>query len=359
MKLLILTQKVDKNDDLLGFFGSWINEFAKHCEQVTVVCLFEGVHHDFLSNVKIIGLGKEKISLTLHPIVRRIIFLYRFLKISWQERKNYDIVFVHMNIIYVLCGGWLWRLLGKKIGLWHAHGKVRRNLKAAEKISNFIFTSTKEGCRLDSPKVKIVGQGIDVDRFHPVDESKSSIFKIITIGRISPVKDYETLIAAAEILRDKIGLSVDIIGGIGLADQEKYFQDLKSLVTEKKLDQYIKFLGPIANSEIVSHLQSASLFVNMSHTGSMDKAILEAMATGLPVITCNEALFDTLEKYKDQLIFSKGDFAELAEKIFKMMSLNADEFRVISSQMRQIMVDNHDVKNLVKKIMANYQQLYG
>jgi len=39
MKLLIITQKVDINDDVLGFMHGWIAEFAKHCEKLTVICL--------------------------------------------------------------------------------------------------------------------------------------------------------------------------------------------------------------------------------------------------------------------------------------------------------------------------------
>lgn len=34
MRLLIITQKVDENDAILGFFHGWIAEFAKHCEQL-------------------------------------------------------------------------------------------------------------------------------------------------------------------------------------------------------------------------------------------------------------------------------------------------------------------------------------
>jgi len=39
MKILILTQKIDKNDDILGFFHGWVAEFAQHCEKVTVIAL--------------------------------------------------------------------------------------------------------------------------------------------------------------------------------------------------------------------------------------------------------------------------------------------------------------------------------
>jgi len=58
MKLLIVTQKVDKNDDILGFFHGWIAEFAKHCEKITVIALGVG-EYDLPRNVEVLSLGKE------------------------------------------------------------------------------------------------------------------------------------------------------------------------------------------------------------------------------------------------------------------------------------------------------------
>ena len=59
MKLLIVTQKVDKNDPILGFFHRWIEEFARHVEFVTVICLGVG-EYSLPVNVKVLSLGKEK-----------------------------------------------------------------------------------------------------------------------------------------------------------------------------------------------------------------------------------------------------------------------------------------------------------
>ena len=58
MKLLIITQKVDKNDQLLGFFVSWIEKLSKKFESVLVLCLEKG-EYDLPTNVKVISLGKE------------------------------------------------------------------------------------------------------------------------------------------------------------------------------------------------------------------------------------------------------------------------------------------------------------
>ena len=59
MKLLIVTQIVDKNDPILGFFHRWIEEFAKHVEHIEVICLKEG-KHKLPSNVHIHSIGKEQ-----------------------------------------------------------------------------------------------------------------------------------------------------------------------------------------------------------------------------------------------------------------------------------------------------------
>jgi len=59
MRLLIITQKVDKNDPILGFFHRWIEEFAKYCQSIIVICLQKG-EYNLPKNIKILSLGKEK-----------------------------------------------------------------------------------------------------------------------------------------------------------------------------------------------------------------------------------------------------------------------------------------------------------
>lgn len=345
MKLLIITQKVDNQDDVLGFMHRWIEQFAAQCEQVTVICLFEG-RHALPANVRVFSLGKEK-------GVGRFGYLARFFRIIWRERGAYDSVFVHMNQIYVLLGGLLWRALGKRVALWYAHGAVSTSLRIAEKMANIIFTSTASGFRLPSKKVHVIGQGIDTDFFCPGSNAEHEDFKIVVVGRISPVKDYETLILAAEKLRTEIhGLSVEIIGGAGLLEQEKYLEQLKNLVTEKKLDGVVKFAGPLANNDIVTRLQRADLFVNTSFTGSLDKAILEAMSCGISVLTCNEALQEVLGPYTNQLMFEKKDVDGLEEKIKFLEVIGKDGRKKLGHNLREIVVKNHGLPGFVSRIIS-------
>lgn len=368
MKILILTQKIDKKDDVLGFMCGWIAEFAKHCEKVVAIALSAG-DYELPSNVKVLSLGKERTSVSKNFIFRfclapfkKIKYLFNFYRYIFRERNNYEAVFIHMNAEYAVLGGWVWRMLGKKIGLWYAHGYAPLSLKIAEKLVNIIFTSTKSGCRLKSGKINVIGQGIDIEKFSaksgPVfkEETNHRDFKIISIGRLSPSKDYETLIRAVEILKNKgINLKAEIIGGPVVETDKKYFNELCRLLEDKNLKEEIKFIGPIANEAIVGFLQNADLFANMGQTGSLDKAIVEAMACQLPILTCNEALEEVLGEEKEKLMYPKKDFKSLAERIEFIFNLPPEQYRALGLNLRNMVKEKHSLKGFINKIM----ELYG
>jgi len=344
MKLLILTQIVDLNDDVLGFMHGWIAEFAKNCEQVTVICLKKG-EIGLPANVRVLSLGKETGRSKLK-------YVYNFYKYIWQYRADYDKVLVHMNYEYVNLGGIFWRLLGKKIGLWYAHGYAPLGLKTAERLTHIIFTSTNSGCRINSKKINIIGQGIDTEKFKAKSLKAKVENKIISIGRISPSKDYETLIKAAEILKNKnIKFSIEIIGGPATESDEDYFKNMLKLVKAKKLTEEIKFIGPVANKEILKFLQAAAVFANMGQTGSLDKAMVEAMSVELPVLSCNEAMLEVFGDYREALMYRKKDFGKLAEKIEWIINLPAEKYRELGRDMRNIVINNHSLGSFINKII--------
>lgn len=345
MKLLIVTQKIDRNDTLLGFMHRWVEEFARHCERVTVICLEQG-SHALPDNVTVKSLGKENKQ-------SRLQYLLQFYKYIWQERKNYDAVFVHMNQIYVVLGGWLWWMWRKHLVLWYAHGYTPMTLRIAEKMVHAIVTSTKSGCRLRSTKINVVGQGIDTDAFVPSTESKTKDpLRIVTVGRISPVKSYETLLNA--IAQLSFDLHLDIIGGPGIAADREYQEHLRQIVRENKLDDTVTFVGPVGNKDILPYLHNADLFVNTSLTGSLDKAILEAMAAALPILTCNEALEEVLGEYQTQLMFAKDDTDQLAEKIEMIASLSHTQRESLGMALRKIVVSQHSTDHLIRNILSVY-----
>ena len=356
MKLLILTQKVDINDDILGFFHGWIKEFAKHCEKVTVICLQKG-EYELPENVKALSLGKESRiknrELRIANFLNKAIYIFRFYKYIWQERRNYDKVFVHMNTEYVVLGGLFWKIWKKKIALWYTHKSVDLKLRLAAKLTDIIFTASKESFRLASQKVRVVGHGINVEKFKMknTDTKSGEKFNIITVGRISPIKDYEIMIKAVYLLNKQgiKNINLDIIGSTVLKTQESYFNSLKDMVAKMNLTDKVKFLGSISHNNIPKYFQKSNLFINLSGTGSIDKAVLEAMACGCLVLTSNEAFKKIISA---ELMVEKNRPEKLAEKIKETMGKQKEEKNRIIQKLRQIVAQNHNLNNLIKNIIT-------
>jgi glycosyltransferase involved in cell wall biosynthesis len=250
MKVLICTQKVDPTDPVLGFFVRWLEEFKKHAD-IEVISL------------KDLGGGGK------------LMRAWRLLRLA--STKEYDAVLVHMNPEYVVAAGWLWRLKGKKIGLWYMHKSVDLKLRVAEKFANVIFTGSKESFRLPSTKVRVMGHGIDTDFFTP----GSSVMREdwwVSVGRLNPSKRHDVAIREAAAA----GKQLHIVGDG--PEREKLEQ------LAKELDADVVFVGGTDQAGVRDVFRRAALFVHTSETGSLDKVVLEAVACGCPVRTHDPAL---------------------------------------------------------------------
>ena len=356
MKLLICTQKVDINDDLLGFFHSWIAEFAKNCEQITVICLYKG-EYDLPDNVRVLSLGKEKVnqeSRIKNQGIVKLFYFFNFYKYIWQERKNYDSVFVHMNSVYVLLGGLFWRIWRKKVGLWHAHGHTPWELKIAERLVGNIFTASKESMRLESKKVRIMGHGIDVSQFKNKNlKRKINEFKIIYVGRISKIKNQELLVRALNILINKNNIKnikVGLIGSPASLKDIEYSEKIKQIIKKFNLENYIEFKGSVPNININKIYNESDLSINLCPTGGMDKAVLESMASEVLALVLNKTFENLFGKYKNLLMLNNEDEKELAEKIKHIMDIESEERNRIVIELKSAVIKNHNLEKLIINI---------
>lgn len=349
MKLLIVTQKIDASDDVLGFFHRWVEEFAKHCESVTVICLQKG-KFNLPKNVKILSLGKE-------CGVSKFKYLTRFFNYIWTERNNYDAVFVHMNSEYAVLGGWLWKLLGKKIILWFVHKSVPWHLKIAEKFVDKILTVSKNSCRIRSSKIEVVGHGIDIELFQPGSKKQliADELKIISVGRITHIKDYQTFIEAVRILiqeKKMENFHVRIIGQPVYASDKKYFEELKNLIKSYNLGANITFTGPRSFQEMPAVYREAEILINLCPTGGKDKAVLEAMASGIVPIVANESFREDFGPFANQLIFKHGNGKNLAEKILAIKdNITSD----LKNYVREKIIQEHNLNKLIEMILDYFK----
>src|SRR5579859_5600318 len=243
MKLLIVTQIVDSKDSNLGFFHRWIEEFSKYCEQVTVVCLKEGAH-ELPSNVTVLSLGKEKGTSKLTRIFR----FFRYIK---KYKDEYDAVFVHMNPEYVVLAGWLWRKWHKKVALWYAHRSDTWQLRKALAYLDIVFTVSKDSFAIATPKLNVVGHGIDTDLFKPDMHGHSTQMRLITTGRIAPSKHLLEMLSMLDVLHEQgRDFSFTIVGEAITVQDEVYKQKLQQEVQERPYASSVQFVGAVPHGAL-------------------------------------------------------------------------------------------------------------
>jgi glycosyltransferase involved in cell wall biosynthesis len=336
MKLVIVTQVIDTEHPILGFFHRWVEEFAKHCEHVHIICLQEG-SHNLPDNVTVHSLGKESGA-------GRLTYLWRFYKLIWQLRHEYDNVFVHMNQIYVILGAPFWRLLGKKIGLWYMHGTVAFSLRVAEKLTHKIFTGSPESCRITSDKIVVTGHGIDTTHFAP-DQAATKNLDLVTVGRITESKNLIELVTLFAQVRLQFDVSLTIVGAPVTPEEKVYAEALKQHIADLHLTDHVDLVGRVPQADLPTFLNRSKLFVTVAQNGSLDKAILEAMACGLPVVsmapgTASLPLNEFQVKTDTQFI----------ETVAKVIDLN-ERMSATNSQYAKA---NHSIASLAPKIIDLY-----
>ncbi len=274
MKILILTQKVDKNDPILGFFHRWLVEFAKHYEQVSVICLGKG-QYDLPSNVRVYSLGKEN---------GRSVFkyLFNFYKYIWSLRKEYDAVFVHMNQEYVLLGWKTWFLLDRPIYLWRNHVKGNFLTRLAVIFSRKVFYTSPQSFTAQFKKAMVMPVGIDTAFFKPDPQASRATHSILFLGRISPVKK---VLEFVEWFNQQAESYSATLAGEALPKDKAY-----EALVRRRASNRIKFVGPVTQNQALELYQTHETYVNKTPAGSFDKTIFEAAACETKLLLDNEDL---------------------------------------------------------------------
>lgn len=354
MKLLFITQKVDKHDDVLGVYHRWIEELAKKFDQITVICLYRG-RVELPSNVEVFSLGKESLTTNylLHTtILRRIIYALRFYKLIWKLRKDYDTVFVHMNPEYLILGGWWWKLSGKKIVLWYNHPMGGWKARLAIAIADRVLHTSPFAFSARYKKAMMMPVGIDTAIFRKMAEVRKKPKSILYLGRLSPIKYVEVLINAVLILDARgVDFSLTIAGEPSKKSERVYAASLEERARELVKKGKVVFRGGVPNYQAPALYNAHTLSVNMTPTGSFDKTIIEAMACELPVIVSNRALREVfLPELADKLMFEEKNSEDLADKLQGLLQLSGREEAELGGTMRKLIVEKHSLPKLIDKL---------
>jgi glycosyltransferase involved in cell wall biosynthesis len=134
---------------------------------------------------------------------------------------------------------------------------------------------------MPSVSIDVIPNGVELDRFFPAGtEENSEVIRLLTVGRLSVTKRIEMLIDVIEILhRTACKISLTIVGGGNMEQQ------LRKIVAERDLRDVIKITGRMDSKKMPELYRQNDIFVSASMQEGMSNAMLEAMASGLPIVT--------------------------------------------------------------------------
>lgn len=291
--------------------------------------------------------------------------------------KNNDIEVIHCN---TPIGGMIGRICGKKAKVKHviytAHGFhfykgapfINNTLfKWAEQImahwTDVIITINQEDYETAQKfKLKpggkifyVPGVGIDLNEYKKINidrkQKKFEIglsatdFVLISVGRLDKNKNNSTIIKALKKVKNqKVHL---LICGEG-KEKEK----LKRLVKKLKLVKQIHFLGN--RSDMKELYQITDLFIMASCREGLSRAVMEAMASGLPCVVSDiRGNRDLIMEGKGGYLVEKDDVNEYAKKINKLIDDRELRIQMKNENLRR--VEAFTVEKIKKKI----ERIYG
>ncbi len=349
MKLVFVTQVYDVDDNVLGFVPRWVEGLAKNVERLQVLALEVGHRGTLPANVEIKEIGRK-------GRLRRWLRFRSYLRQAFAE-QGFTAVLAHMVPRYATLADPIVRKHGGHNFLWYTHKGVDARLERAARVVDKIFTASDVSLRLDTPKKVVTGHGIDLEHF-PLTTAREAQGgpRLLSVGRLTPSKDPITALQAMAKLRERgLDCTLQWIGdGLVQADLN-YSRHVLHEAEVLGVALQVDWAGMVPYRQIPARYAQADLLLSTSRTGSVDKVVLEAMASGLPVVASGEAyppLWTDLDAETIQaMTFPAGQAEALADRIQAFWSTSAAQRQALGASLRSIVEADHEVERLMGRLV--------
>jgi len=280
-----------------------------------------------------------------------------------------DIVQIHTsdyfvfweNSLYLLCA----KLFGKKVvvRLGGVFDKFYRNsnpitkvvIRAILRLPDILVVQSEYWraflqALVDPGKIRIVNNFLDVREFQPPTVKEDTVKKILFIcGSESLRKGLEVVLESIRYLsHDGIGNSRFVF----VAANEQ----VRRKVEELKVFPYVEIRDLLTKEEMVREYQKAHLFVLPSFGEGFPNSLLEAMASGLPVVASRVgAVPEVIEDRVNGILIDPGDPGALTRAI-KLLLHDAVLGETLGRNNRE-KVKQYDVRQGVEQWSSVYREL--
>ena len=199
----------------------------------------------------------------------------------------------------------LWRLLEK----WELK-RIQHSIVVSPHLKEEL---KKDGAR----NIYVIPNGIDASWFDIPDKSVAG--RILFVGRIRAGKGIENLIQSMKLVIDK-GYDAHL-HVVGPTDNRHYLNYLQELTKKLEITEHVTFTGGLYGGALLKEYAESSVFVLPSLDESNPIVLLEAMASGKPVIATNVGGIPyMIDDGKNGFLVNYGDIEGLVEKIFMLMN---------------------------------------
>lgn len=324
---------------------------------VRVVCLgkaghLESAFHDLgvrVESLDVLGKGTLKATLALA---------------RWLRAERPDVLHTHNPSPHVV-GALAAKLAGVGMLVHTKHGRnypgdrwrVRLNRMAAWLGSRVVAVSENVARvaidieRVPPGKVQVIWNGIDLERFRPSYPTSGPVRRAIHVARImDPPKDHGTLLRAVRRVVDAVpDFTLDIVG------DGPHRTQTEALCRELGLERQVRFLG--FRSDIHALLTQCDVFLLSTTTEGLSITLLEAMASGLPVVTTNVGGNpEVVAEGETGLLVPAGSPREMADAILALVR-DPERARAYGAAGRKRVEAHFDLRKTVERYCELYETL--
>ena len=254
------------------------------------------------------------------------------LKLVIRSRPSY--IFSHMAPLHSIVVSPIARVFKIQHTLWYAHAQKPILLNLAVKVVDRVVSSTRGSFPIKTRKLSLLGQGVDSSVFRNDSVITNSRFKLIYAGRMDKSKNVEQIVATLSKLKSVYPLiTLTLIGN----DSIKFVSESNRgwLVTG---DSISRDLLPV---EFKKHGTFIHAFI-----GSLDKVLVEAVMTRMPIISSNNEFCGEFRTYAPT-----EDRIDLESQLLNYFSLEACAIQELVELNYKIAINRHELTNWIANLV--------
>jgi glycogen(starch) synthase len=234
--------------------------------------------------------------------------------------------------------------------------ETAKNATIVVTISNYSLEKIQKYYGIDQSKVRIVPNGVDIEKFKPMDTKEvrqqfglGNEPCVLFVGSLIPRKGLPFLVEAAKkVVRAQADTKFLIVGDGPLRNQ--LYDSLKTA----NLSGNFKFLGNLKDNVLPAIYNCADVFVLPSIQEGQGIVLLEAQASGKPVVAFDiGGVNEALQNKETGLLVNQGDVDALGDALLKLLTDKAIREKM-GSNGRRFVSENYTWDVCAQKMLKVY-----